>query len=51
MTRSDAILATIEQRHAKAAGASGYAQFKRLFREITERQRAWRDDRAEHAGK
>jgi DNA-binding MarR family transcriptional regulator len=43
MTRSDAILSAIEQRHAEAVGANTYAGFKRLFRQITQLQRDWRD--------
>lgn len=43
MTRSDAILAEIERRHAEAVGAEAYAEFKRLYRRIVERQRAWDD--------
>ncbi|PZF85039.1 MarR family winged helix-turn-helix transcriptional regulator [Micromonospora deserti] len=42
MTRADAILAAIEHRHAQALGADGYAHFKRLLQEVTDRQRAWR---------
>ncbi|GAA1541178.1 MarR family winged helix-turn-helix transcriptional regulator [Actinomadura kijaniata] len=43
MTRSDAVLAAIEERHARAVGAGNYAAFKDAFREIVRRQRAWRD--------
>ncbi|KAB2352320.1 MarR family winged helix-turn-helix transcriptional regulator [Actinomadura rudentiformis] len=43
MTRSDAILAEIEQRHARAVGPDAYTEFKRLFRQIVESQRAGRD--------
>jgi hypothetical protein len=32
----------MERRHAEAIGADAYAGFKRLLRETTERQRAWR---------
>jgi DNA-binding MarR family transcriptional regulator len=42
MQRSDAVVAAIERRHAEAIGADAYAGFKRLLRETTERQRAWR---------
>lgn len=42
MARSDAILAAIEERHARASGAEEFAAFKRLFGEIIERQRAGR---------
>lgn len=41
MARSDAILAAIERRHARAVGAAAYREFKRVFREITDRQRDW----------
>ncbi|MCT2594392.1 MarR family transcriptional regulator [Streptomyces sp. N2-109] len=44
MTRSDAILAAMDHRHAEAAGAASYTEFKRLLRQITRRQRAWRED-------
>ncbi len=43
MTRSDAIPAAIEHRHAQAVGADAYIELKRLFRQIVQRQRAWRD--------
>lgn len=39
MTRSDAILAAIDERHAQALGADRYANFKQVFAEVTERQR------------
>ena len=42
MTKSDAILVAIEARHAEAFGAQQYASFKRMYAELTERQRAWR---------
>lgn len=32
MARSDAIMATIEERHARAVGEEAYAEFKRVFR-------------------
>jgi DNA-binding MarR family transcriptional regulator len=41
MARSDAILAAIEHRHAQAIGAA-FADFKRMLKEVTDRQRAWR---------
>lgn len=44
MTRSDAILAAIERRHAQVVGEDAYAEFKRLFGQITRHQRAWRDN-------
>lgn len=43
MTRSDAILTAIEQRHADAVGTTAYTEFKQRFRQITQQQRAWRD--------
>lgn len=43
MSRSDAILAAVERRHAKAVGDNAYSKFKRVIRQIEERQRAWRD--------
>ncbi|TDC13196.1 MarR family transcriptional regulator [Streptomyces sp. 8K308] len=47
LSRSDAILADIERRHAEAVGADAYAEFKRLFRDVARHQRDWRDqDRA-----
>jgi DNA-binding MarR family transcriptional regulator len=46
MTRSDAILEAIERGHAEAVGADAYAAFKRMYREIVERQRARREDAA-----
>jgi DNA-binding MarR family transcriptional regulator len=45
MGRSDAILASIERRHARTVGANAYAEFKRLFRDITDRQRTWQTAR------
>ncbi|GAB3960381.1 MarR family winged helix-turn-helix transcriptional regulator [Actinoallomurus acanthiterrae] len=42
MTRSDAILAGIEERHAQDVGAEAFARFKRIFREVAEGQSAWR---------
>ncbi|REE97514.1 MarR family winged helix-turn-helix transcriptional regulator [Thermomonospora umbrina] len=44
MTRSDAIMAGLEQRHAQAVGAEVYAEFKRVLHEVALRQRSWRDD-------
>ncbi|MQY09831.1 MarR family winged helix-turn-helix transcriptional regulator [Actinomadura macrotermitis] len=44
MRRSDAILAAIEERHARAVGAAEYAGFKDVFRRLADRQRAWRDE-------
>ncbi|MDI6102075.1 helix-turn-helix domain-containing protein [Actinoplanes sp. NEAU-A12] len=43
MTRSDAILAAVEQHHADAIGVEAYAAFKRLFTHVVRQQRAWRD--------
>ncbi|WP_433271655.1 MarR family winged helix-turn-helix transcriptional regulator [Actinosynnema sp. CS-041913] len=43
MTRSDAILAAIEERHARALGVASFAEFKRAFGAVVEGQRAWRD--------
>jgi DNA-binding MarR family transcriptional regulator len=40
MTRSDAIMAAIEQRYAEAVGEKAYAEFKRVFRLISERRSA-----------
>jgi hypothetical protein len=40
MTSSDAILAAIERRHGKAVGTETYNEFKRVFREVADRQRA-----------
>jgi DNA-binding MarR family transcriptional regulator len=42
MTRSDAIIAAIEQRHAQAVGEQAYADFKRAFQQVARLQRAWR---------
>ncbi|MFI7211537.1 MarR family winged helix-turn-helix transcriptional regulator [Micromonospora maritima] len=42
MSRSDAILARIDERYAEALGADRYANFKQTLAEVTERQRAWR---------
>ncbi|AQZ71161.1 Transcriptional regulator, MarR family [[Actinomadura] parvosata subsp. kistnae] len=38
MVKSDAILAEMEAEHAKAVGEEAYAQFKRVFRLVVERQ-------------
>ncbi|NJP91535.1 winged helix-turn-helix transcriptional regulator [Nonomuraea sp. FMUSA5-5] len=38
MAKSDAILAEMEAEHAKAVGEEAYAQFKRVFRLVVERQ-------------
>jgi DNA-binding MarR family transcriptional regulator len=43
MTRSDAILAAIEHRHAQAVGADTYTEVKRVFQQIAGQQRAWKD--------
>ena len=43
MARSDAILAAIEQRHAQAVGEEDYATFKRVFQQVAEQQRSWRE--------
>jgi DNA-binding MarR family transcriptional regulator len=38
MARSDAVLAEMEAEHAKAVGEEAYAEFKRVFRLVAERQ-------------
>src|SRR5690606_14052797 len=43
MERSDAIMAAIEDRHARAIGADSYKEFKRMLRQNTERQREARE--------
>jgi DNA-binding MarR family transcriptional regulator len=43
MARSDAILAALEERHARAVGPDAYREFKRLFARVAAGQRAWRD--------
>ncbi|HEX2317110.1 MAG TPA: helix-turn-helix domain-containing protein [Thermomonospora sp.] len=43
MTRSDAIMTALEERHARALGDEVYAAFKRALREVAQRQRDWRD--------
>ncbi|KAB8196842.1 MarR family transcriptional regulator [Nonomuraea phyllanthi] len=40
MAKSDAILAAMEAEHARAVGEQAYAEFKRVFRLVTERQAA-----------
>ncbi|WP_336209249.1 MarR family winged helix-turn-helix transcriptional regulator [Nonomuraea sp. LPB2021202275-12-8] len=40
MARSDAIVAAIEERHARAVGEEAYAEFKRVHRLIAGRQSA-----------
>ncbi|GGO62214.1 MarR family winged helix-turn-helix transcriptional regulator [Nonomuraea cavernae] len=40
MAVSDAAMAAIEARHAEAVGARAYAEFKRVFRLVAERQSA-----------
>ncbi|XVV06141.1 MarR family winged helix-turn-helix transcriptional regulator [Actinosynnema sp. CA-248983] len=42
MTKADEIMAAIDARHAEAFGAREYADFKRMYTELTARQRAWR---------
>ncbi len=42
MAKADEIMAAIERRHAEAMGEQRLAVFKGLFREIAERQLAWR---------
>jgi DNA-binding MarR family transcriptional regulator len=42
MSRADAIVAAIEQRHAQALGEQAYADFKRAFQRVARRQRGWR---------
>ena len=39
MTRSDAIMAAIERRHAEALGDQAYTEFKRAFQQVCHRQR------------
>lgn len=41
MTRSDAIVAAIEQRHAQTLGQDTYDAFKQAFQHIARNQRAW----------
>lgn len=48
MTRADAILASIDARHAAAVGADAYETFKRTFRELSAIQRAWRTASRQH---
>lgn len=43
MTRSDAVVEALERRHAEAVGEEAYAEFRRVLREVTELQRAWRE--------
>ncbi|MEV0389932.1 MarR family winged helix-turn-helix transcriptional regulator [Nonomuraea sp. NPDC050643] len=38
MTKSDAVLADMEAGHARAVGEQAYAEFKRVFRLVVERQ-------------
>jgi DNA-binding MarR family transcriptional regulator len=38
MVRSDAIVAAIEERHARAVGEEAYAAFKEVFLEVARRQ-------------
>lgn len=38
LVRSDAVLAEIEAEHARAVGEEAYAEFKRVFRLVAERQ-------------
>jgi DNA-binding MarR family transcriptional regulator len=40
MARSDAVIAEMEAEHARAVGEQAYAEFKRVFKLITERQTA-----------
>ncbi|PRX97750.1 MarR family winged helix-turn-helix transcriptional regulator [Allonocardiopsis opalescens] len=40
MAKADAIMASIERRHADALGPDGYRDFKRALREAARRQRA-----------
>ncbi|ONH51428.1 MarR family transcriptional regulator [Frankia sp. CcI49] len=44
MSRSDAIVAAIEDRHAEVLGVDAYAEFKRAFAQITRQQRAEGND-------
>ncbi|WP_419703339.1 MarR family winged helix-turn-helix transcriptional regulator [Promicromonospora sp. NFX87] len=43
MARSDAVVEALERRHAEAVGEAAYAEFRRVLREVTELQRAWRE--------
>ncbi|MEZ0073292.1 MarR family winged helix-turn-helix transcriptional regulator [Planotetraspora sp. GP83] len=43
MTRSDAIMAAIERRHAGAVGEEAYAHFKRVFQQVSLHQHTWRE--------
>ncbi len=43
MTKADAIVADIEQRHAEAIGQKAYKQFKRSFQRVAELQQGWRE--------
>jgi DNA-binding MarR family transcriptional regulator len=47
MTRSDAILAAMEHRHAQTLGAQAYADFKHAFRQVARLQRRWREATAD----
>ncbi|HEX4811855.1 MAG TPA: MarR family transcriptional regulator [Nonomuraea sp.] len=44
MARSEAILAEMEAGHARAVGEAAYAEFKRVFKLVAERQAAVRSD-------
>ncbi|MFC7591361.1 MarR family winged helix-turn-helix transcriptional regulator [Nonomuraea antimicrobica] len=44
MAKSDVILAEMEAAHARAVGAEAYAEFKRVFRLVVERQTGDRTD-------
>jgi len=43
MTRSEAVLAAIERRHAQALGVRAYADFRRAFRRVAHLQRRSRE--------
>lgn len=45
IAKARAILAAIEDRHARALGAERYAAFREMFQQVTRDQRAWRETR------
>ncbi|MFI9437192.1 MULTISPECIES: MarR family winged helix-turn-helix transcriptional regulator [Streptosporangium] len=49
MTRSDAIMAAIERRHAAAVGEQVYADFKNILQEVARLQIGWRATGADAA--
>jgi hypothetical protein len=44
MRAADAIMAAIQQRHARRVGAKNYRQFKSMFVDITDHQRSYLRD-------